>query len=138
MCPLPTRPHANRRSRSPTCHQDGASANRSAVRWQPWRYHRGLFCRDARRERQANRHADAGGRISAASGVPDDARILEGEGTGLQSSAQLSTVGACLSKGSPRRNLEKTTGANRVWSEGSCDLSRCRSQWPASEVKRNG
>ena len=64
--------------------------------------------------------------------------ILEGEGTGLQSSAQLSTVGACLSKGSPRRNLEKTTGANRVWSEGSCDLSRCRSQWPASEVKRNG
>jgi hypothetical protein len=57
------------------------------------------------------------------SGVPTDARILEGEGARLQSLAQLSTVGNCRTKGSPPQ-LGETTGANRVWSEGSrCDPS---------------
>ena len=43
-------------------------------------------------------------------GVPTDARILEGEGARLQSLAQLPTVGNCLTKGSPRRNLERRRG----------------------------
>jgi hypothetical protein len=42
--------------------------------------------------------------------MPEIKRMMRGEDR---------PVGDCLSKRSPRRNLEKTTGANRVWSKGS-------------------
>ena len=50
---------------------------------------------------ECNRKADAGGRRSAAGGVPDHARVVESRQAGFQPAAQLSTVGDCLNKAAP-------------------------------------
>jgi hypothetical protein len=69
-----------------------------------------IVMRDETRNLTGKRHHLFEGEDPPPSGVPTDARILEGEGARLQSLAQLPTVGNCLTKGSPRRNLERRRG----------------------------
>ena len=60
-----------------------------------------IVMRDETRNLTGKRHHLFEGEDPPPSGVPTDARILEGEGARLQSLAQLPTVGNCLTKGAP-------------------------------------